>query len=146
MSDRTQALLESILDLWNNGNANAAIALYAPGAKRIDPNSTTEGPEAIAGYVAQVRQAHPDFRLEIPEVFERNDLFASYWTCTGTQTGEFLGLPASGRRIQIAGMTLARLEGGKIVDEQVFFDRVTMLEQLGMLPEALQGQVREVAG
>jgi predicted ester cyclase len=53
---------------------------------------------------------------------------------TGTQKGEFQGIPASGRGIELSGMRLDRLRDRKVISEHVYFDRLALPEQLGAAP------------
>jgi predicted ester cyclase len=52
----------------------------------------------------------------------------------GTHRGELMGIPATGRRVEVAGITIERLVGGKIVEHWRVTDEVGLLRQLGALP------------
>jgi steroid delta-isomerase-like uncharacterized protein len=144
MSDDLKRIRESMVQLWNTADANIARQIYADHAARYDPNNPEpiRGWAGIAGYVAEVRNAYPDFRLELHEMVAEGDLFASHWTCTGTHRGEYRGIPPTGRQIRLTGMTLCRVEKGRIVEDRVYFDRLSMFEQLGVSPEASGRQTR----
>jgi steroid delta-isomerase-like uncharacterized protein len=136
MPEDVNRLVDSVIQLWNTGNPDVAKQLYSDDALRSDPNQSkpARGSQEIARYVAEVRAGYPDFKLEIKDkVFEENRL-VTHWTCTGTHNGEFQGIPATGKRINISGLALARIENGKVAEEHVYFDRLTMLEQLGVAP------------
>ena len=133
-----QRLIDLVLQLWNTGNPDIANQLYTENAERGDPNGPdlARGPQAISKYVAEVRTAFPDFKFEIKQSIVDADDIASHWTCTGTQKGDFLGIPATGKRVEINGVAFAHVQGGKIVREHVYFDRLDMLQQLGVAPTA----------
>lgn len=66
-------------------------------------------------------------------------LFTSEWAaCFGTQaathSGEFMGIPATGRRVEIRHMDFRKVEGGEIVDDRVMVDFPAVLRQLGRDP------------
>jgi steroid delta-isomerase-like uncharacterized protein len=91
-------------------------------AQRYDPNQPepATGSQDIARYVAEVRTGYPDFKLGIKDkVFEGNRL-ATHLTCTGTHKGEFQGIPAIGKRVNISGLALARIENGKVAEDGVY--------------------------
>lgn len=136
MAADTQRITDLVLRFWNTGNAEIARQLYSEHAERTDPNGREprRGVNEIANFVAEVRTAFPDFRLEIKESVAEGDHIASHWKVTGTQKGEFQGVPASGKRVELSGITLLRLRDGKVVSEHVYFDRLAMLEQLGVAP------------
>jgi steroid delta-isomerase-like uncharacterized protein len=133
-------IADLVVQLWNTGNPEIATQLYADNAERNDPNKpeAARGPQQIAKYVAEVRTAFPDFKLEIKRRVAEGDHMVSHWTVTGTQKGEFLGIPPTGRRIEISGMALVHVKDGKVLSERVYFDRLGMLEQLGVAPANAQ--------
>ena len=140
MSNDLRRIREAMVQLWNSGDENIARQIYADDTARYDPNNPEpiRGWAGIAAYVAEVRNAYPDFHLELSELVVEGSLFASHWTCTGTHKGEFRGIPPTGKHITIRGMTLARVENGKIVEDRVYFDRLAMMEQLGVPAESMR--------
>ena len=134
-AEDTQRIADLVLQLWNTGNLEIANEVYADNAQRKDPNrEPARGPQQIAKFVAEIRTAFPDFKLEVKQRVAEGDHVVSQWTATGTQKGDFLAIPPTGKRIEIDGMTLAQVKDGKIADERVYFDRLGMLEQLGVAP------------
>jgi len=137
MTAETQRITDLQRELWNTGNPEIAKQLYGEQAERTDPNGgepIRRGVHQIASFVAEVRTAFPDFNLQLKENVAEGDHIAFHWTVTGTQKGEFQGLPPGGKRIELNGMTLDRLRDGRVVSEHVYFDRLAMLEQLGAAP------------
>jgi predicted ester cyclase len=72
---------------------------------------------------------------------EQGDSFADEWTFVGTQTGPFplpdgTELPPTGRRVEIRGMELVQMRDGKIVVDNLYYDNVASLVQLGLIPES----------
>lgn len=148
MPEDIQRLVDSVIALWNTGNPEVARQLYGEGAERSDPNQSepARGPQQIARYVAEVRAGFPDFKLEIKQRVAEGNRLVTYWTCTGTHKGDFQGIPPTGKRIEITGLALNRIENGKVAEERVYFDRLTMLEQLGVAPGAVQTGAKRAAG
>jgi predicted ester cyclase len=62
------------------------------------------------------------------------DKVVENWVFTGTHTGDFLGIPATGKRITVRGLEIWRLEAGLIVERWGVVDAAGVLEQLGLLP------------
>ena len=106
---------------------------------------TPEPTRDRAGFVAMIAGIHaafPDFFLrEEQEPVAEGEWVASRWVAGGTHTGaEFNGLPAaSGRRFEIAGMSLYRVVDGRIAEGWVVDDTLGMASQLGLvaLPTAV---------
>lgn len=138
MTTQAQRIVDLQRELWNTGNLETVKQVYSEHAERTDPNGheplRRRGMQEIAKFVAEVHTAFPDFKIQITESVAEGDHIAFHWTVTGTQNGEFQGVPASGRRVELSGMTLDRLRDGKVVSEHVYFDRLALLEQLGVAP------------
>ena len=62
------------------------------------------------------------------------DKVVENWVFTGTHTGDFLGIPATGKRLEIRGLEIWRLEDAKIVERWGVIDVAGVLDQLGLLP------------
>lgn len=140
-------IVESITQLWNTGDLNLATEVYNENCRWSGPDRTEpiRGPQQLAQYVAYVRTAFPDFKLQANERLQDGDRLATHWTITGTQRGEFQGIPPTGKQINITGVTMWRIENGQVTEEHVYFDRLAMLEQLGVAPGAGQTQAAAAA-
>jgi len=138
MAADAQRISDLMIEFWKTGDPELAKQLYSEHAERTDPDGGSgirlRGAQQIAQFVAHVRTAFPDVRLYVKEIVAEGDHLAAHWTVTGTQKGEYQGIPATGRRVEINGMSLDRLKDGKIVTEHVYFDRLALLEQLGRAP------------
>jgi steroid delta-isomerase-like uncharacterized protein len=82
------------------------------------------------------KSAFPDLKMQVDKVIAEGDLVAVLWSGTGTNTGEGNGLPATGKKLTGRGITIWRIEGGKIREEWSEFDQMRILSQLGLLPPA----------
>lgn len=80
------------------------------------------------------RAAMPDLTVTVEQVIAEGDLVAVRWTGRGTNTGTGNGLQATGRRLEIPGITLFRIVRGRIVEEWNMIDELGLLRQLGAEP------------
>jgi len=71
----------------------------------------------------------------VEEIVAEGDRVVTRWTLSGTQIGEFLGIPATGRRISVGGMSLDTVRGGMLVAGVDAWDELGLRRQLGVLPE-----------
>ena len=95
-----------------------------------------EGAEAFAGFMHGVSRAFPDFRFELHHLVGEGDLVAAHYDFAGTQHDTFLGtVPSLGRSFSTRGMSLFRCAGGRVEELWVAFDSLSMMQQLGALPE-----------
>ena len=57
-----------------------------------------------------------------------------YWQFKGKHTGDFFGIPATNKNVDVIGCTIATIVKGKVTEEQDFFDNLEFLQQLGLMP------------
>src|SRR5437762_5375206 len=81
------------------------------------------------------RQAFSDITIVLEKLIAEGDLVAIYWIARGTNTGTGNGLPATGKKGELAGITIWRIVDGKIREEWSAFDQLSMMQQLGLLPD-----------
>jgi steroid delta-isomerase-like uncharacterized protein len=94
---------------------------------------TREGNEMFS---TAFRQAFPDYQVTIHEVIVEGDKVVTRKTFSGTHRAEWMGVPASGRKISFGGIDIVRIAGGKVVEHWGEFDMLTLLQQIGALPAA----------
>jgi steroid delta-isomerase-like uncharacterized protein len=81
-----------------------------------------------------LKQAFPDQTGSIGHVVAEGDLVAYRWEATGTHAGPYLGIPATGRRVTAAGLTISRFRDGLIVEEWASWNKASVLHRLGIIP------------
>ena len=72
--------------------------------------------------------------------FGEGNMVATRWTGRGTHTGELMGIPPTGKQVTVVGITISRVEDGKVVEEWTNWDTLGMLQQLGVVPELAGAQ------
>ncbi|MBI3150933.1 MAG: ester cyclase [Chloroflexi bacterium] len=75
----------------------------------------------------------PDFRTEIQDLVAEGDKVVARVIMTGTHTGDFYGIPATGMRVEFSGIYIARIVDGKIVEHWGEEDGISLLQQLGVM-------------
>ena len=75
----------------------------------------------------------PDYQTVIDELIAEGDKVVARITMAGTNTGTFMGIPATGKFITFTGIYIARIANGKIVEHWGEEDGVSLLGQLGVL-------------
>ena len=135
-AESMQPIFDLLTELWNSGNLELLAQVYGDDTKRSDPNTPqpVHGTQPIADYIAEVRTGFPDFKIEIKQQVGEGDQVVSEWTCTGTHKGVYQGIPAAGRYVTVPGVSVNRIQDGKIVEEHAYFDRLGLLQQLGVVP------------
>jgi predicted ester cyclase len=91
------------------------------------------GVEEVEGIFDMFHAAFAEFAVEVHRQFAEGDAVMTYKTFTGTHTGEFQGIPPTGRAVRFDVMDIVRLEDGQIVEHWGVVDQVGLLRQLGVL-------------
>jgi predicted ester cyclase len=73
-------------------------------------------------------------RMTIDDMTADGDRVVLRWTARGTNTGEMMGMPATGKPATVTGIVINRLAAGKIVEGWTNFDALGMMQQLGVIP------------
>jgi steroid delta-isomerase-like uncharacterized protein len=81
-------------------------------------------------------QAFSNIAIVPEKLIAEDDLVTIYWIARGINTGTGNGLPATGKKVELAGITIWRIEDGKIKEEWSAFDQLSMMQQLGLLPNS----------
>jgi steroid delta-isomerase-like uncharacterized protein len=91
-------------------------------------------PERVErGYAAMV-EAFPDLRTAEADSVQEDDKVAFRWLLSGTHEGEFMGVAATGRRVEVMGMDIVRVADGEIAEHWGEFDAMGLLRQIGVIP------------
>ena len=133
-------ILDRYVELYNAGNLDACMELYADDAVQLMHDGTFEGRDAIQERLARDLTAFADATYTVLSFAEQDDTFADEWTFTGTNTGPFrlpdgTQVPATGRQVEIRGMELVEVREGKIVVDNLYYDFMAAVSQLGLVPE-----------
>jgi steroid delta-isomerase-like uncharacterized protein len=127
-------IVQLVETTFHHGDLAAMETFVAPDYVRHDPGVPFEvrGPEGFRQLVAAYRAAFPDFHLDLLAATESGDYVGTYWHATGTQRGEFMGAPPSGRTFDVTALETFRFADGKIAEHWVVVDTALLLQQLGL--------------
>jgi steroid delta-isomerase-like uncharacterized protein len=135
--EENRALIQRFVEeAFNRGNLDVVDEIYAPVyvGHTAGLSEQTSGPEGVKGFVELYRSAFPDLHTTIEDIVTEGDKVAYRWTAVGTHRGGLLGVPPSNNRVELKGITIERIEDGKIVETYNNFDQLGMLRQIGAIP------------
>jgi len=116
---------------WNEGKPEILDELYSPAfINHINGENLDAAKQGIIG----VRAAFSDFHLTLDDQIAGGDKLVSRWTARGVHSGVFLGVPATGKHVEVPGIGIFRFENGKIVEAWSLADFLGLLRQMGALP------------
>ena len=128
-----------IEEVLNGKNLAAADELVAEDFVELDPFPGQEqGREGLKELLGMFFGAFPDIRWTIEELIAEVDKVVNRFTFRGTHRGEFLGVPATGRQVEVKGVVIDRIAEGKIADSRILMDALGLMQQLGAIPAPQQ--------
>jgi len=143
LQEQNKALAKRAFEeLLSKGRFELAEQLYAKDFVNhgIHRNATLEEDQAaLRGW----HEAFPDVSIVPEKLIAEGDLVTIYWIARGTNTGTGNGLPATGKKAELAGITIWRIVNGKIKEEWSAFDQLSMMQQLGLLPSQKPSEANE---
>ena len=125
-------------EIWNKGNFDLIDELYTSDfVHHFLPNgSVTIGLEEQRKHVRAHREAFPDWAEEIQQIVAEGDLVVTHFVSTGTNKGSFMGNPPTGKEVHVNEMSIVRIVDGKIAEQWLLPDLLSMNQQLGLIPES----------
>ena len=139
MTTKNQKLLQRAVDVYNAGDLDGYVDLYAEDAVLTTPEGVFKGRAEIRERFARELNALSDVTFTLVSYVEQGESFADEFVFAGTHTGPLLMpdgsvLPATGRRVEIHGMEMVEVLQGKMVVDNLYYDNVGLLAQLGLFP------------
>jgi steroid delta-isomerase-like uncharacterized protein len=123
-------------EVWSEGHLDVIDELFADDfvATIVGAPEQIRGPQGFREFVVMYRTAFPDLRITVDEQFAEGETVVTRWTATGTNEGELMGIPATGKQATTAGININRISDGKLVEGWGLFDQLGLLQQLGAVP------------
>jgi steroid delta-isomerase-like uncharacterized protein len=117
-------------------NLDTIEEIYAPDVVWHEPDQEVRGIDEARQFVTTYKTALPDLNITVEDVVGEGDKAVTRWTVRGTHQGEVEEFgPPTGRQVELKGITIHRIDGGKIVEEWEAYDNLSILQQLGLVPE-----------
>jgi len=114
------------LDLFNSTNFDENIVL------KMNPENVV-GIENVKDFYNNYLTGFSNIEFSIIDVFGQGDKIVKHWNFKGTHTGDFFGIPPTGKFVNINGSTLVKMKDGRIAEEEDFMDNMAFMQQLGLV-------------
>jgi predicted ester cyclase len=106
-------------DILVRGSERAADKLIAPDAIVELPTGRFSGPDGVKRASVQIGSVFPDLRVELSALVAEADWVTARWTLCGTEQRELFGVPPSGEWTCLAGLSVTRFHGNRIVEHRM---------------------------
>jgi len=140
MSADNEALVRRFFEEFcNDRRAEVADELIADDYVSHGPQAPpAEGPDGVRDRVG-VYQESVDGHWDVQELISVDDRAVARWIGIGTHRGELMGIPATGKPIEVEAISVFRVENGKIAEEWTVWDALGLLQQVGAVPAPVAG-------
>jgi len=128
--------MRSMDEIFNAQDLSVIDELYAEDLVMVQENGmgVVAGPAGYHQYTQAFLTGVPDIHIEVEEVIAEGDWAAIRYVGGGTQTGELMGIPATGRVARVVGISIARFRDGQFIENTSHLDNMALLQQLGVMP------------
>ena len=116
---------ERKIDEINDSNFDSNIVL-------VSSPENIVGIEDFKAYYQNYLTGFSDVKFTIVDAFGQGDKIVKHWNFKGKHTGDFFGIPATDKMVDVDGVTLVKMKNGKIAQEQDFMDNIIFMQQLGL--------------
>ena len=131
-TEENKTIVCHVIEVWNEGNYDVWDEVYAINFVNHDPNapdvSDREGLKQFA-----------DLRAVIKDMVAEGDKVAKRFISSGTHTGEYMGIPPTGKEVTIKGTTIYRVAKGKVEECWWSYDALGLMHHLGVSPPPGEG-------
>jgi steroid delta-isomerase-like uncharacterized protein len=131
------ALIRRFFDEVCNGRKlELADQMFTADHAYHDPSTpAAPGPQGVKDVIGTYQRAYADAKWTVHEVIAAGeDRVIVRWTGSGTNSSELMGIPATGKKVKVDGLWMARFSGGRIAEMWNCWDTLGMLQQLGVVP------------
>ena len=139
MSEANEAATRLMVEIFGGVGDISRIGEFLD-ANAVDhqgiPGVDTNGIEGFKRVIAVYRGAFPDLKCDILSIASKDDRSFCHFRMTGTNTGDFMGMPATNKSIDIEGVDVMRFVNGKAVEHWGYVEEMKMMQQLGLMPGA----------
>jgi steroid delta-isomerase-like uncharacterized protein len=134
-TDNSTIVQRFIDEVINQGRYEVCNEIVAQDFFELDPlPGQRQGREGLKEVIAMMRAGFPDIHWVTDESISSGEKVVTRFTWTGTQRGDFLGIPATGRPVTVKGVVIDRLVNGHMTDSRILMDTFGMMMQLGVIP------------
>ena len=136
MSDANKTTIQGFIeDVLNRQQLERADDLVKKNFIELDPlPGQQQGRDGLKDILRVLWSAFPDMHWEGKEMVAEGEKVVTRFAWTGSHRGAFLGIPATGRRVEVKGVVIDRLENGQMADSRILMDTMGLMQQLGVIP------------
>jgi steroid delta-isomerase-like uncharacterized protein len=122
-------------EIVNKGKLELFDSAFSPNVVYDNVTTHLSGISDVKKYFSEYVTGFSNRDFKVLEVYGQGERVIKRWSFSGTHTGDFAGIKATGKMINVEGVTIARIVDGKITEERDYADDLGLLQQLGVIPK-----------
>ena len=135
--EANKAVVRKYYELLDKGDVEGIIGIFSDDILWRFPGMPEPlNKETLKGLIQGFKSAFPDMKHTFRNELADGDQVATALTFTGTQTGEMQGIAPSNNKVEFTALNIHRVKDGKIAEAETGFDMMTLMQQIGALPES----------
>jgi steroid delta-isomerase-like uncharacterized protein len=135
LRERREAVVRRHVEAENRHDAAATAATFhSPRYEVVPFGAVSDGSQAVQDLLSGLFTGFPDFKVEVRRTLHADEAVVAEIVMTGTHRAEWAGIPATGRKFELASACFFDFDGDRLTCEKVYFDFATLLRQLGVMP------------
>ena len=134
VEDNKASVRRAIEEIWNKYNLDLIPEYYDSNFVWHTLQGDIQGLEGVKQFATMVFGGFPDFHIDIEDMVGEGDKVVVRGLFSGTHQGDFMGIPATGKKTAYPTISITRIVGGKSVENWIVNDRLGMFQQIGVTP------------
>ena len=142
VEQRNLGSVADVLPYWNSGDIEGIVSFYDDDIvwKNMALEETYRGKSEVREFLTRLFTAIPDLVFTVDFKIARGDNVSEQWTVSGTHLGPFMGIPATGRHVEIRALSMVTLREGKFLRDEFYWDTGAVMRQMGLMPSLAVAQ------
>jgi steroid delta-isomerase-like uncharacterized protein len=134
MMEQNKALVRRYYQMLDKGEIGAILELFAEDIVWRFSGMGALDKKGLEGLIQGFRTAFPDMNHALDAQTAEGDWVTTPLTFTGTHSGDMMGIPPSGKRVEIRGINIHRIVDAKIAEAETVVDMLGLMQQIGAIP------------
>lgn len=128
-------------EIWTEKNRDVIDELIAPDCVFHAGDREFRGPAGYRRFFDAYVSAFPDLSIQIHDLIAEGDAVVSTYTARGQHSGSLMNVEPTGKQVEVSGVSILRFKGGRMVEGNTLWNEMSLMQQLGVVPESVTRKV-----
>jgi len=128
-------------EIWTDKNRDVIDELIAPDCVFHAGDREFRGPGGYQTFFDAYVTAFPDLSIQINKLIAEGDTVVTTYTARGQHSGPLMKVEPTGKQVEVSGVSILRFKGGKMIEGNTLWNEMSLMQQLGVVPESVTRKV-----